>query len=262
MHLLMLIVACGGATKDDTANDMSADTGSDSGTADSGETEDTDPGTASISGSVTAFDGTHPAGMEVQVCDQLCIPVTTDANGNFSATGLDGGSYKVDALGEGVDGANFGRMRAHVDLEPGGTATLAFPLFLPQMSAPATLVNGANTVGGVTLTLDPSVLDAPFGFDEGVVSTGVVSAADIPDAWGVPSPAAAAVAFLPFATEVSGSFTFSVTGTWDAAGYDVYAVDAKGKLEGPLATATVEGGTLSATVQPSLLTWLLVVPRS
>jgi hypothetical protein len=258
MLLLVTLVACGGsADTKDTAPVDSADTGS----VDTADTVDTDPGTASIGGFVLGHDGSRPAAMEVQVCDQLCIPVSTDDDGNFVVSGLDGGSYKVDALGEGVDGASYGRIRVHLDLAPGETATIPYGLYMPQMSPPFTLRNGANELGPLTWTVDPATLDAPFGFEEGVVQVGFVEGANVPPAWETPNPPIGALAFLPFATEVSARFSFSFQAPDLTGNFDVYSVDAKGKLEGPVGSATGADGTLSGDAQPTLLTWLLVVPR-
>jgi hypothetical protein len=258
MLLLATLLACGEtAEPKDTAPVDSSDTG----TTDTEDTVDTDPGTASIGGAVVGYDGARPAGMEVQVCDQLCIPVTTDADGNFVASSLDGGSYKVDALGEGVDGASYGRIRVHLDLEPGQSATIPYPLYMPNMSPPFTLTNGANVLGPLTWTVDPATLDAPFGFEEGVVQVGFVEGANVPPAWETPAAPVGALAFLPFGTEVSARFSFAISAPGLSGDFDVYSVDAKGKLEGPVGSASSEGGTLSGDAQPTLLTWLLLVPR-
>jgi hypothetical protein len=260
MLLIAALLACGskGSAPEDTA-----DTGvaQDSGMTEETGTEDTDPGTGSIAGSVNAFDGVPPAGLEVQVCDQLCLPVYTDASGVFSAVSLRGGSYKVDALGEGVDGRGYGHSRVHVDLAAGETLTIPYALFVPRVEGPITVTSGTYTFGSLRWTVNAADLDAPFGFEEGVFSAGVVAAADIPPAWDTPAAPVAAVAFLPFGTEVSAPFTIALSGTWDSAAYDIYSVDAKGKLEGPVGTGAVADGELTASVLPSLLTWLLVVPR-
>ena len=261
---ILALVACGADPKDtgslDTGGDSATDTGA-SDTADSGDTEDTDPATASISGVVVAADGSHPAGMEVQVCDQLCTPTTTDANGAFAVSGLRGGSYKVDALGETVAGETWGHTRVHVDLEAAETHEMALPLYVPVVSAARTLTTGANTFGAVTWTVDPASLDVPFGYDDFGFAVGSVPGAEVPDYWGV-APAAV-VTFLPFATEVSAAFDFAVAGTWSAGLYDVYSVDAKGKIEGPVGSAaSTDGTSLAGRATPSLLTWLLVVPQA
>ncbi len=261
---LLALVACGSDPKDTASVDTAADTATDTGTtdtSDSGDTEDTDPSTASISGVVVAADGSHPAGMEVQVCDQLCTPTTTDAYGAFAVTGLRGGSYKVDALGEGVAGQTWGHTRVHVDLEAGAAHVMEQPLYVPAVSAARTLTSGANTFGAVSWTVDPATLDVPFGYDDFGFAVGSVAGAEVPDYWGL-APTAV-VSFLPFATEVSDAFDFAIAGAWSTGLYDVYSVDAKGRIEGPVGSAaSTDGTSLAGRATPTLLTWLLIVPQA
>jgi len=261
MLIIAALLACG--SKSSGLEDTALDTGTaeDSGSTQDTGTEDTDPGTGSIGGNAIAFDGVPPAGMEVQVCDQLCLPLSTDAAGNFIATDLRAGSYKVDALGESVEGRGYGHSRVHVDLAAGEALTIPYALFVPRVEGPQTLTSGTYTFGTLRWTVNAANLDAPFGFEEGVFSAGVVAGTDIPPAWETPAAPVAAVAFLPFGTEVAAPFEIALSGTWDASGYDIYSVDSKGKLEGPVGSGTVVDGELTASVQPTLLTWLLVVPR-
>jgi hypothetical protein len=273
---LLPLVACSsssGKDSGDTAVDTDTDTDSDTDTEEEPVRECPAPdasrrraagleaGTATIAGSIATFDGLNLGGMEVQVCDELCIPGDTLADGTFRFEALAAGSYKVDALGEGVEGSCYGRIRAHVDLADGATANLAAPLFVPRVIGPAIVSGpGTYTMGGVEWTVDPSTLDVPFGFEDDQFWTGVVAAADVPALWELPAPAAAAVSFLPFATEVSGAFTIAVTTDIADGSYEVWSVDAKGKPEGPLGAATAAGGRVEATVQPTELTWLFFVP--
>jgi hypothetical protein len=217
--------------------------------------------TGVISGVVIGPDGAPRVGADVQICDHVCIPLTTGEGGTFRRDALPAGSYKVDALGESAEGADLGHARVHVDLADGAQVAIAEPLYLPRMEAAQTLTSsGRHVFGSVAWTVDPATLAVPFGVEAGTFRVGVVPADAARPWWDARTPAGA-VAFLPFGTEVGAPFTVEVAGTWPSASYDVYAVDDKGRLEGPLATASVSGtGTaavLRATVQPTLLTWLV-----
>ena len=217
--------------------------------------------TGVISGVVIGPDGAPRVGADVQVCDHVCISFTTGEGGVFRREALPAGSYKVDALGESAEGADLGHARVHVDLAEGAEVEIAEPLYLPRMEAAQTLTSaGRHVFGGVAWTVDPATLRLPFGAEAGTFRVGVVP----PDAarpwWDARVPAGA-VAFLPFGTEVDAPFTVEVAGAWAGSSYEVYGLDDKGRLEGPLATASVSGSgngaVLSATVQPTLLTWLV-----
>ncbi len=250
--MLLLLVAC--AAGDATPVDSS---GSDARPVfdDSGEVAPT----GVISGVVVGPDGAPRVGADVQICDHVCISLTTGEGGVFRREALPAGSYKVDGLGEADD---LGHARVHVDLADSAQVSLAEPLYLPRMEPSQTLTGaGRHVFGDVAWTVDPGTLTAPFGAAENAYRIGTVPPDAAPPWWEARTPARA-VAFLPFATEVAAPFTVEVGGSWTAASYEVYAIDAKGQLEGPLATASVAGaGTgdavLTATVQPTLLTWLV-----
>jgi hypothetical protein len=209
---------------------------------------------------VQTFDGANLGGMEVQVCDELCIPGTTLADGSFLFEALEAGSYKVDALGEGVEGACYGRVRTHVDLEEGASVQIEAPLYLPPVIGPAVVSSGTYTLGALDWTVSLDVLDTPFGFEDDQFWAAVVPGPEIPRLWELPAPPVVAVSFLPFGTEVSGAFTAAVNADIPDGSYEVWSIDAKGKAEGPLGTATAAGGRVEATAQPTLLTWLFFVP--
>jgi hypothetical protein len=67
---------------------------------------------------------------------------------------------------------------------------------------------------------------------------------------------------MPFDTAVSAPFDLTVTGTFDAAEYDVYAQGDHGAIGTPIGTATAADGVLTATgLEPELLTWLIFVAK-
>ncbi len=257
------LAGCTGTSDSGPVDSADADTDTD---ADSDTDTDTDTdeqeGTATISGSIRAYDGSTPSDVEIQACVTTCFSSTTDATGAFSFTGMDAGEYKVDVVGEGVDGKDYGRMRVQGIVDDGGAWVSPGALFMPQMFGPTSInSSGTFTFGAVSWTVDPSILTIPFGYDAGMYSVGVVDGAEIGPFWSV-TPSLA-VAFGPLATEVAGSFDITVSTDVPAGQYDVYSVGLHGDLEGPVGTGTASGTSLTATgLTPELLTWLLFVPQS
>lgn len=259
----LALAGCTGAS--DTAGesaDADTDTDADSDSDTDSDTDSDVEGTATISGTIKAYDGAAPADVEVQACVTTCYSTTTDATGAFSFTGMDAGEYKVDVVGEGVDGKDYGRMRVQAIVEDGGAWVSPGALFMAQMFGPTSVTSsGTFTFGAVSWTIDPAILTIPFGYDADMYSVGVVAGPDIAPFWSV-TPAMA-VAFGPLATEVAGSFDLSVATDLAAGDYAVYSVGLHGDLEGPVGTATANGTSLTASgLSPELLTWLLFVPQS
>jgi hypothetical protein len=253
---------CTSPTPDDTsAADADADTDTDADT-DADSDSDTDPpDESSITGTVVAWDGPVGAGVEVQACVTRCFSTETDASGNFSFTGLGAGDYKLDVVGEGVDGKDYGRIRVQAIVEQSAAWAAPSSLFLPKMSGPTSITqSGTYTFGAVEWMVDPAILTVPIGYDAGMYSVGVVGASDIGLFW--PVTPVIAVAFGPLGTEVVGTFDVTVTDpTVPAGSYDVYAVDYHGDLEGVVGKGISDGATVHASVTPAHLTWLLFVPQ-
>lgn len=269
--VLLLALACAGDPADDDTADAidTADTGDGNVDTDTGDDEEDDhcdlnddpsaPSTAVVTGTVVAYDGGSIEGLEVQMCQDVCIQAWTDAAGSFRFENLAPGCYKIDALGERVDGRDYGRIRAYVGVEAGATVDLAAPLYLPKVYGPETVTSGTYTFGDVEWTVDASTLSVPFGYDDGQFWAGAVTGADVPALWDLQP--VAAVAFLPLETAVSAPFDVAVAGAFEGGTLQVWSVDAKGKIEGPVGTATIEGGRIVANdVQPTLLTWLIFTP--
>lgn len=257
---LAVLPACSGGSDDSaptTDSDADADTDTDA------DVDDTAPPSESvISGTVVAYDGPVGAGVEVQVCITSCYAGETDASGAFRFEGLDAGEYKLDVVGEGVEGKDYGRIRVQAMPEQSAEWAAPSPLFLPKMVGPTPITaQGTYTFGAVRWTVDPSILTIPIGYDADQYSVGVVDGANVGAFW--PVTPTFAVAFGPLATEVSGSFDIAVDmPTAPAGAYDVYSVGFHGDLEGPVGTATADGTTVQGTVTPAYLTWLLFVPHA
>lgn len=255
---------CTSSTTDDTSGadaDADADTDADS-DADADSDSDTDPpDESSITGTVVAWDGPVGADVEVQACVTICFKSQTDAYGNFSFSGIGAGDYKVDVVGESVDGMDYGRIRVQAVVEQSAAWAAPSPLFLPKMIGPNSITqSGTYTFGAVEWMVDPAMLTVPIGYDADMYSVGVVGASDIGLFW--PVTPAIAVAFGPLGTEVAGPFDVTVTdSTVPAGSYDVYAVDIHGDLEGVVGKGISDGATVHATVNPAYLTWLLFVPE-
>jgi hypothetical protein len=267
---LSLLLACstlpfallGCTGKPDDSGTDSADADTDTDTDTDTDVDDSGPApTAVLTGTVAAYDGVIAADVEVQACVTTCFSGHTDAAGTFTFSEMEAGEYKLDVVGEGVDGKDYGRMRVQAIVEDAGTWTAPGPLFMPQMYGPtAVSSSGTFSFGPVQWAIDPAILTIPFGYDEGMYSVGLVAGTDIAAFW--PVTPAIAVAFGPLATEVDGSFDLSIQTGAPAGSYSVYSVDLHGALEGPVGTATADGTTLIAIgLSPSLLTWLLFVPQ-
>ncbi len=257
----MGLVGCTGTSTDDTATtDSDADTDADTDADSDADTDPPDDG--SITGTVVAWDGPVGADVEVQACVTICFKSQTDASGNFSFTGLGAGDYKLDVVGEGVDGKDYGRIRVQAIVEQSAAWAAPSPLFLPKMTGPTSITqSGSYTFDTVEWTVDPAILTVPIGYDAGMYSVGVVGADHIGAFW--PVTAAIAVAFGPLGTEVAGTFDVTVTDpTVPAGSYDVYAVDYHGNLEGVVGKGISDGATVHASVTPAHLTWLLFVPET
>ena len=267
---LLPLTACDGEEEPtDTAEaDTDTDTDTDADT-DTDTDSDTDADTGAL-GSIDGFvfnpDGSPAGGTNMQFCDTLCFNGEADGTGYFLQDELDVGSYKVDAIGEiddsnKVSGTGLGHVRVHVDID-GNDYTISPDLVLPEVSDWGSLSGSSTSFsspgGNVTLSADSSTFTPPFGWDSYGYAAGVVS--DVP-AWWSGYDAAMAVAFLPFAATVNAAFSVSFDAPpGAAASYDVYSIDDKGKLEGPVGTATLDGNELVISdVQPSLLSWLVLV---
>lgn len=266
--LLLLALGCDGSKDGDSS--AAVDTGVDTAETDTGETEETaeedwctfddnlgeDSSTATITATVVGYDGSVPEGLEVQACQTSCIQAWTDATGTATFTGMKAGCYKLDALGERIQGADYGRIRVFLEVGIGEAHAVSAPLLLPQMVGPQTVSTGAHTFGNVTWTVDVATLAVPFGFADDQFSVGAVAGADVPAHWAI-TPAGA-VAFQPLGTEVSAPFDLVVVGDYADGTYDVWSAGGHGELVGPVGTATAVGGTLTATgIAPEYLTWVL-----
>ncbi|GEM_PF-5057970 len=269
---LTALVACSddGASVD-TAGEADTDTDTDTDTdADTDTDSDTDADTGvygSIEGYVLNPDGTGADGTNLQFCDTLCFNGEAEADGYFFQDELEDGSYKVDAIGEidasnKVSGTGLGHVRVHATIDGANAYTMAESMVLPEVSSWAELSGSSTTFtspgGDVTLTASASSFTPGFGWDSYGYAAGVVS--PVPAYW-EGYEAAIAVAFLPFAATVNESFSVSFTAPAGAApSYDVYSIDDKGKLEGPVGTAALTGPDLViADIEPSLLSWLVLV---
>lgn len=258
--VVALLPACSGGT-DDSAPTSDSDADADADT--DADIDDTAPPSESvISGTVVAYDGPVGAGVEVQVCITACYAGETDSTGAFRFEGLDAGEYKLDVVGEAVEGKDYGRIRVMANPAQSAEWTAPSPLFLPQVFGPTTIATqGTYTFGAVRWTVDPSILKIPIGYDADQYTVGVVDGANVGAFW--PVTPTFAVAFGPLATEVSGSFDIAVDMPTAPAGtYDVYSVGFHGDLEGPVGTAVADGATVQGTVTPTFLTWLLFVPQA
>ncbi len=271
---LLLLAACSGSTTgDDTSTgDADADTDTDTDTdadTDADTDTDTDPRDAIISGTVLLWDGSPAAEMEVQVCSIQCRYAITDASGNFSQGLLESARFKVDAIGAVYSSPGFGNALVGVDLGVSENFVISAPLVVPPVSGPVSVSETAGRatydVGAVSLTFAATDLAFTFGVvdnDTGLFDlyAGALEGAAIPQLWSVqPS---FVVTFLPWAAENTGTLDVTVTGLTSPDGsYTVYALEEYGEVEGPLGTATVSGGTATATgLAPSHLTWLMFVP--
>jgi len=266
---LFALLACSAGEKDDTSTattESDADTDADADAdADADTDTDTDTDTdctATVSGTMVGYDGATPAGTEIQFCELTCFTTDTDATGAWAFTQMCPGSYKLDGVGEFVEDHDYGRIRAHVDLGADDVA-VDEALFLPRVLGPATVTSAGApmTWGEVTLGLDLDNLTVPFGYEADQIWVGTVDAPDVPGFWGV--AATYAITFVPLATQVAAPFTLSANAGLAAGDYDVYSVDDHGELEGPVGSATVggDGEIPNTTVSPTILSWLLFVPK-
>jgi len=261
-----------GTTTDDTDDTVEEgttdDTGS-GGTDDTGTTSTEMPtpgdGEALVYGTVTDDAGSTQA-ITMQFCSVACLNDDSESNGTFAKllpVDDDNYSYKIDAIGEIVDGAGWGRIRVHASLEEYEEHGFVDDIVLPNVSAAGFFANesGQQTLalGDVDLTADPSNLTPTFGWDTWGYQAGVVEGGA--DYWEVGHELA--VAFVPFDTEVDAPFSvaFPTPASATAAAYDVYFVNIKGEGEGPIGTAQVVGNQVVIDdVQPEILSWLLLVP--
>jgi hypothetical protein len=278
--LAALAVACSGKdgadTSDSAAADSDADTDADADAdgdadADSDADSDADEEKATVGGSVLGFDGQVPGianeekgtYMEVQVCDLVCYSYQTDADGGFASGEIDAATYKVDALGDTLDGRGYGRARVPIELQPGEALVLPYTIVLPPIEPAQSARSGTYTFGRVAWTVDAMDLDPDVGAPESPaeVAAGYVAPEYIPPAWEWTTPPAFAVAFLPFAVTPLAPIELEVSGVSGPANWEVYAVAGHGELEGPIGSATLSGDVLAtADSQPSKLTWLFFVP--
>ncbi|MDP2312230.1 MAG: hypothetical protein Q8P41_04940 [Pseudomonadota bacterium] len=267
--LLLLLLACTGAPKDDTGSAADTDTDTDADT-DTDTDADTDVvRNSAISGMVVFEDGSPASGMEVQICSTVCRYLTTDAAGYFGIANLEAALFKVDAIGASYGTPGYGNALVGVDLAQDQVFEIAPAMVAPPIDGPV-VVNEASgsqsyTAGQVTLTFAASSLSMPFGavdsdtgnFD---LYAGVLEGAAVPAHWAV-TPSFT-VNLLPWGSELEAPMDVVVTGLTSADGtYDVYALEEYGAVEGPLGTATVVAGTATASgLQPAVWTWLLFVP--
>ena len=142
------LLGCTGKA-DDTSNHDSADTDTDTDTDADSDADDTGPApTAVLTGSVAAYDGVVAADIEVQACVTICFSGRTDSTGVFTFTEMDAGEYKIDVVGEAVEGKDYGRMRVQAILEDGATWTTPGAMFMPQMVGPTAVTSaGSHTFG-------------------------------------------------------------------------------------------------------------------
>lgn len=268
--LPLSLFACSdkGTTDDTGTPDDTADTGESGDTEETGtdsEETDTDPGTATVTGSVIDYEGNPVVGVEMQLCETVCYSAQTDSSGVYSFTEKSGGSYKLDALGHTVD-AELGWIRVHVELAPAAAWSAPAALYLPHVYGPESLASGSATfgagMGSVTLGADLENLTVPFGFEADEFWGGFVAGSEVPAMWDVQNVMAAA-AFSPLGTVVKAPIDVSVNaGSAPDGTYNVYSVDAHGEIEGPVGTATASGGVFTATgLQPTILSWLFFVPQ-
>jgi len=270
--LLLALFACTGTSKDDTAEPADADTDTDSDTdADTDTDTDTDPRNGVISGMVVQWDGAPAVDVSVEICSIVCRYARTDENGNFEQTDLEANRFKIDAIGATYSVAGFGNSLVGVELAASEVFAMTPAMVLPPIEGPIEVSETAGSdtydLGQVSLTFAANTLDFVFGAvdnDTGKfnLSAGVLEGDAVLTHWEV-TPTFI-VNFLPWITAPSAPMDVEVTGLTSPDGtYDVYALQEYGELEGPLGTATVSGGTATATgIQPTVWTWLLFVPAA
>jgi hypothetical protein len=261
---LLLFAGCPAPTEADKAEETDADTDADADAdadADSDTDADTDTGSvgdSTVSGTVLAYDGSTPAGVPVQLCDHRCFSGVTTEGGVLTYENVEAGAYKLDVLGETLDG-DFGRTRIQLDVAATENHEIAAPIYLPQVITQTITTSGTFTFGDARWTVDPAEIEPPFGAVEGEYSVGVVGGEHLAGMYDL-NPALG-VAFLPFAAEPLAPFDLEIDVALNAGTYDVYYLDEHGEMVAT-GTATADGSVLTATqIQPALLTWLLFVPQ-
>ena len=253
----LVFPGCDGGTEDskDTAAVDTAGGDTDTGTEDSdtGETP-----TFAASGSVIDHTGAALGGARIQFCDLLCYTATSEADGSFLVEGVKAGTYKIDV--DGFDlGSEYGYGRYPAGPVVDADVTLPWSAMVPEAGETKTISSGEYVYGGaVHWTVDSSIIDLPLGYDTYDFTVGLTDGALLTSYWD--QDPAFAVTFLPFASEISGSFDISVSGAWPDGNYDVYQVGNHGDLE-PIGSAIGVGGSVTGLgLTPEILTWVVFVP--
>lgn len=258
LSTFLVLAGCDGGGADSKDTGTPEDTSQ--GDSETG-TEDSDTGETPLfnaTGSVIDFNGAALGGARIQFCDLLCYTATSEADGSFLVEGVKAGNYKIDVDGFDI-GAEYGYGRYPAGAVTDADVTLAWPAMVPAAGETKTITNGSYSfAGGVTWTIDSSIIDLPLGYDAYDFTVGVTDGAMLTAYW--EQDPAFAVTFLPFASEIAGSFDLSVSGSWPDGNYDVYQVGTHGELE-PIGSAVSVGGSVTGLgLTPEILTWVVFVP--
>ena len=151
--------ACSGGDKgDDTGGDADADTDADTDTDTDVDTGSRDPDAASLTGTIAYADGSPiTAGVQVRLCDTVCLLGTLDGSGGFtfSKAGASTHAFEVVMLGQ---QETYGTPLAPIVLAPGEDRVLDATVRVYEF-VDRTDMTTATTVsadGGLTITAFPT----------------------------------------------------------------------------------------------------------
>jgi hypothetical protein len=249
-----------GGGEADTDTDADADTDTDT---------DTDTPTATLSGSVQMPDGS-PASVQMRLCYHVCIPVDTDASGNFSFSGAEGDvthTLQAVTLGD----TSYAVPNSLLSLAADEERTLSAPLVVHPFATKEGLSGAATVVGdGITIEADAAGYVAGIytpDLDNTFVATVEVdpTSAGLP-ADGMPGTPIAMWYLGNFDAEIDPGWAFSTSSTYglaEGAKVDAYVLDNIGKEWLGAGTATVAGERIVSDAGAGLprLTTLILVPQ-